>query len=116
MTGIFYNTELAEQIGITEAPATLAELDAMLEAAKEAGITPIGQFNGGATGGLAFPLQGLMASYGEPGEINAWTYQQPDTTIDTPANLEAAEHLQRWVEAGYFSDDANAMDYATMMS
>lgn len=116
MTGIFYNTELAAQIGITEAPATLAELDAMLEAAKNAGITPIGQFNGGATGGLAFPLQGLMASYGEPGEINAWTYQQPDSTIDTPANLEAAEHLQRWVEAGYFSDDANAMDYATMMS
>jgi len=116
MTGIFYNTTLAEQIGMTEPPATLAELDEVLAAAKAAGITPIGQFNGGATGGLAFPLQGLMASYGEPADINAWTYQQPDATIDTPSNLEAAEHLQRWIDAGYFPDDANALDYATMMS
>jgi raffinose/stachyose/melibiose transport system substrate-binding protein len=116
MTGIFYNKELAAQIDMTEPPATLEEFDAALAKAKEAGITPIGQFNGGATGGLAFPLQGLMASYGEPSEINDWTYQKPDATIDTPSNLEAAEHLQRWIDAGYFPDDANALDYSTMMS
>ncbi|MDT0164533.1 extracellular solute-binding protein [Actinotalea sp. AC32] len=116
MTGVFYNKSLAEQVGMTEPPATLAELDEVLAAAKDAGITPIAQFNGGATGGLAFPLQALMASYGEPSEINAWAYQQPGATIDTPANLEAAEHLQRWIDAGYFAADANSMDYATMMS
>jgi len=116
MTGIFYNKELAAQIDMTEPPASLEEFDAALAKAKEAGITPIGQFNGGATGGLAFPLQGLMASYGEPSEINDWTYQKPDATIDTPSNLEAAEHLQRWIDAGYFPEDANALDYSTMMS
>ena len=116
MTGIFYNKELAAQVGMTEVPSTLAELDDVLAKAEAAGITPIGQFNGGATGGLAFPLQGLMASYGEPGDVNAWTYQQPGTTIDTETNLEAAEHLQRWIDAGYFPDDVNALDYSTMMS
>lgn len=116
MTGVFYNTELAEQIGMTEPPATLADLDDAMQKAKDAGITPMAQFNGGATGGLAFPLQGLMASYGEPSEINAWTFQQPDATIDTPANVEAAEHLQKWVEAGYFADDVNSLDYSMMMS
>lgn len=116
MTGVFYNTELAAQIGLTEAPSTLTELDDALAAAKAAGITPIGQFNGGATGGLAFPLQGLMASYGEPGEINAWTYQQPGATIDTDSTLQAAEHLKRWVDAGYLPEDVNALDYSTMMS
>ncbi len=116
MTGVFYNKELAAQIGMTEPPQTLDELDAAMAAAKEAGIVPLAQFNGGATGGLAFPLQGLMAAYGDPGEINSWIYQQPDATIDTPSNLEAAEHLQRWVEAGYFAEDVNSMDYATMMS
>lgn len=116
MTGVFYNKDLAAQIGLTEAPTTLAELDDALAKAKAAGITGIGQFNGGATGGLAFPLQGLMASYGKPSEINAWTYQKAGATIDTDSTLKAAQHLQRWVDAGYFPDDVNALDYSTMMS
>ncbi|MFI9486139.1 ABC transporter substrate-binding protein [Promicromonospora sp. NPDC052451] len=116
MTGVFYNKDLAAQIGMDEPPATLTELDALMQAAKDADLTPAAQFNGGATGGLAFPLQGLMASYGDPSEINAWIYQQPGATIDTPAGREAAEHLQRWIDAGYFAEDINSMDYATMMS
>jgi raffinose/stachyose/melibiose transport system substrate-binding protein len=116
MTGVFYNTELAAQIGMTEAPTTLDELDADLQAAKDAGITPIAQFNGGATGGLLFPLQALMASYGETQPINDWIFHNEGASIDTPDNLKAAEHLQEWVEAGYFADDVNSMDYAQMMS
>ena len=116
MTGIFYNKELAAQIGMTTPPETLAELDEWMQKAKDAGITPMAQFNGGATGGLAFPLQGLMASYGDPGMINAWTFQQPGASIDTESNLKAAEHLQKWVEAGYFADDINSLDYSMMMS
>jgi raffinose/stachyose/melibiose transport system substrate-binding protein len=116
MTGVFYNKELAAQIGMTEAPATLEEFDGYLQAAKDAGITPMAQFNGGATGGLAFPLQALMASYGDPGEINSWIYQREGATIDTPANVEAAEHLNGWIEAGYFAADINSMDYSQMMS
>lgn len=116
MTGVFYNKELAAQIGMTEPPATLAEFDSYLQAAKDAGLVPMAQFNGGATGGLAFPLQALMASYGDPGAINQWIYQQPDATIVTDTNVEATEHLQSWIEAGYFADDVNSMDYAMMMS
>jgi raffinose/stachyose/melibiose transport system substrate-binding protein len=57
MTGIFYNKKLAAQIGMTQPPATLADLDALLKKAKDAGLVPVNQFNGGGTGGLAFPLQ-----------------------------------------------------------
>lgn len=116
MTGIFYNKKLATQAGITAPPATLAELDADLQKAKAAGIVPIAQFNGGATGGLAFPLQNLMSVYGPPATINDWIFDKKGSTIDTPTNLQAVEHLQRWVKAGYFAGDVNAMDYATMMS
>lgn len=116
MTGVFYNKELAARIGMTEAPATLDEFDGYLQAAKDAGITPIAQFNGGATGGLLFPLQGLMASYGDTAAINDWIFQKPDATIDTADNLAAAEHLQKWIEAGYFAPDVNSMDYSQMMS
>ncbi|GAA5063344.1 sugar ABC transporter substrate-binding protein [Thermocatellispora tengchongensis] len=116
MTGVFYNKKLAARIGMSTPPATLEEFDAALAKAKDAGITPIVQFNGGATGGLAFPLQSLMASYGPPGPINDWIFQKPGATIDTPSNLRAAQHLERWVKAGYFQKDVNAVDYATMMS
>jgi raffinose/stachyose/melibiose transport system substrate-binding protein len=116
MTGVFYNKKLAEQIGMTQPPATLAEFDTALQKAKDAGITPINQFNGGATGGLAFPLQNLMAAYGEAGPINDWIFQKPGATIDTPSNLQATQHLQKWITAGYFASDVNSQDYATMMS
>lgn len=116
MTGVFYNKELAAEIGMTEPPKTLAELDAAMDAAKKAGITPLAQFNGGATGGLMFPLQALMASYGPTQPLNDWIFQVEGANIDTPENLKAAEHLQKWVEAGYFADDVNSMDYAQMMA
>ena len=116
MTGIFYNKKLAAQIGMTEAPKTLADFDAVLQKAKAAGLTPINQFNGGATGGLAFPLQNLMAAYGDPAPINDWIFNQQGATIDTPGNVQAAQHLEKWIKAGYFAPDINSQDYAMMMS
>ena len=116
LTGLFYNKDLAAKVGMTSVPTTLAELDAVLAKAKAAGVTPIDQFNGGATGGLAFPLQNLMASYGETGPINDWIFQKPGATINTPSNLKAAQHLQKWITQGYFADDINSQDYAAMMS
>jgi raffinose/stachyose/melibiose transport system substrate-binding protein len=112
MTGVFYNKELAAQIGMTAPPTTVAEFEALLAKAKDAGLQPIMQWNATASGGgLAFPLQNLMAAYGPTEPINDWIFQKPDATIDTPANLTASEHLQQWVEAGYFPEDANAIEY-----
>jgi raffinose/stachyose/melibiose transport system substrate-binding protein len=116
LTGVFYNKTLAAKIGMTKPPATLAQFDALLAKAKANGVTPIVQFNGGATGGLLFPLQQLMAIYGPPTPINTWIFQKPDANINTRSNLAAAEHLQQWIKAGYFNSDANATDYPTMMS
>jgi len=112
LTGVFYNKELAARIGMTEPPKTVAEFDALLERAKAEGILPIMVWNASASGGgLAFPLQHLMAAYGPTQPINDWIFQKPGATIDTPSNRQAAEHLQRWIEAGYFPPDANAIQY-----
>ena len=115
MTGVFYNKELAAEIGMDAAPQTLAELDAAMQKAKDAGILPIMQWNKG-TAGFAFPLQNLMGSYGAPEPINDWIFQKEGATIDTPDNLKAAVHLNDWIEAGYFPSDANAIEYFQMMS
>ncbi|MFL6141310.1 MAG: ABC transporter substrate-binding protein [Labedaea sp.] len=116
MTGVFYNKALAGRIGMTSLPTTLAGFDDLLAKAKQANLTPIVQFNGGATGGFAFPLQNLMAAYGDTRAINDWIFQKPGASIDTASNLQAAQHLDGWIKAGYFDKDANAMDYAKMMS
>jgi raffinose/stachyose/melibiose transport system substrate-binding protein len=116
MTGVFYNKTLAARIGMSSPPTTLAEFDDAMAKAKAAGITPITQFNGGATGGLAFPLQNLMAAYGPAAPINDWIFQKPGATIDTPSNRQAVQHLEGWIKKGYFAEDVNAVDYAKMMS
>ena len=112
LTGIFYNKELAAQIGMTEPPATLAEFESYLAAAKDAGLLPIMQWGSARSGmGLAFPLQALMASVGPVGPINDWIVQKPGATIDTPENLVAAQHLEEWIQNGYFPPDINAIEY-----
>ena len=112
MTGVFYNKTLATQIGMTQPPATVAEFEDLLSKAKAAGLQPIMQWNATASGGgLAFPLQNLMAAYGPTEPINDWIFQKSGATIDTPANVTAAQHLEDWVKAGYFPEDANAIEY-----
>jgi len=112
MTGVFYNRALAEQIGMTEPPATLAEFEALLAAAKDAGLLPIMQWGSAKSGmGLAFPLQNLMASLGPTEPINDWIFQKEGASIDTPSNVEAAKHLETWIQNGYFPEDVNAIEY-----
>jgi raffinose/stachyose/melibiose transport system substrate-binding protein len=112
MTGVFYNKTLAAQIGMTEPPKTVAEFEALLAAAKAAGLQPIMEWGSAKSGmGLAFPLQNLMAAYGPVEPINDWIFQKPGATIDTPTNLIAAQHLQDWIEKGYFPPDINAIEY-----
>ncbi len=112
LTGVFYNKKLAAQIGMTQPPATLADLDALLAKAKAANLLPIMQWGSAKSGmGLAFPLQQLMSSVGQTGPINDWIFQKKGATIDTPDNLKAAQHLQDWIKAGYFPKDINAIEY-----
>lgn len=112
LTGVFYNKDLAAQIGMTKPPETVAEFDDLLAKAKAAGLLPIMQWGSARSGmGLAFPLQQLMAAYGPVGPINDWIFNKPGATIDTPTNLIAAQHLEQWIEAGYFPPDINAIEY-----
>ncbi len=112
LTGVFYNKKLAQQIGMTQPPTTVADFEDLLSKAKAAGLQPIMAWNATASGGgLAFPLQNLMAAYGPTQPINDWIFQKQGATIDTPTNLTAAQHLQQWVQAGYFPKDVNAIEY-----
>jgi len=112
LTGVFYNKKLAAQIGMTQPPKTLTELEDLLAKAKSAGLLPIMEWGSAKSGmGLAFPLQALMASVGSTQPINDWIFQKKGATIDTPENLKAAQHLEQWIKSGYFPSDINAIEY-----
>ena len=112
LTGVFYNKKLAQQIGMTEPPKTVADFEALLAKAKSAGLLPIMVWNSAKSGGgLAFPLQQLMAAYGPTQPVNDWIFQKKGASIDTPSNLTAAQHLEQWIKSGYFPKDANAIEY-----
>ena len=84
LTGVFYNKEKAAALGMTAPPQTVAEFDELLAKAKDGGELPIMQWNATASGGgLAFPLQNLMAAYGPTEPVNDWIFQKSGATIDT---------------------------------
>lgn len=110
--GVFYNKDYAAKIGMTAAPKTVEEFDALLAKAKDAGLQPIMQWNASTSGGgLAFPLQNLMAAYGDHNKINDWVFLKPDATVDTPEFVQAATKLEEWIKKGYFPSDVNAIEY-----
>lgn len=113
VTGVYYNKQIAEQIGMTEPPATIEELEGWMEKAKAAGEQPIMQFND--IGGVAFPYQAVLNQLADPADLAAWIYNAEGATIDTPEAAEAAEYIGRWAQRGYFPEDANSLDYTGMM-
>ncbi len=112
LTGVFYNKQLAAQIGMTEPPKTLDELEGLLAKAKAAGLLPIMEW-GSAKSGMGLPsrFRRLWHHCGPTQPINDWIFQTKGATIDTPDNLTAAQHLETWIKNGYFPPDINAIEY-----
>jgi multiple sugar transport system substrate-binding protein len=106
---LFVNEDLLEQAGVTEIPATWDEL---LEAATK--VSALGD----GVAGYGLPLGSEEAQ----AESAIWFYgagggfgDASKIEIDTPANLEGAEFIQKMVEAGATQPDAGATDRSPLM-
>lgn len=109
LTGVYYNKALAQRIGMSQPPATVAEFEQLLAKAKGAGLQPI--MINGKDGGTVYPLQNLQMNYaGTAQTVQDWNYAKPGANIDTPATVEAATTVQRWGQAGYLPADVNNID------
>lgn len=105
LTGLYYNIDLAQQIGMEAPPETVEELVAAMEDAAAAGKIPMM-----ASGNNTFVLQALMHAYGAAGEVSAWVGNAPEASIQTPETVAAASTVQEWVEAGYYPEDLLSID------
>ena len=108
LTGLYYNMDVAEQVGIGEPPTTVAELEEDLAAAKAAGVTPI--LAGNQSGQIAFTVQSMMNNTVGRQPINDWVFNVSDAKIDTPEAVGAVETVAGWADNGYFNDDTNGTD------
>jgi len=114
VTGIYMNTTLAQKAGIAAPPQTLDELEADLAKAKAAGILPI--MAGDKDGVVNFVVQAAMNQYVDKDQFLKWMFTEPGATFDEPGNVQGAELVRKWADAGYFPSDINAIDYFTFTS
>lgn len=106
--GVFFNKDVAAKVGLTDPPKTLADFEAILAKAKAAGVTPIIAAN---KDGLILHIACLLlGNYMGIEATNAFNYRAAGATINTPQALEAMKLLQKWIQAGYFNSDTNALD------
>lgn len=109
ITGIFMNLEIADRLGIDAPPSTIAELEEMMETAKAAGELPI--MAGDSDGVVNFVVQAAMNQYVDTEEFMSWMFNEPGATYNNPGNVQGAELIRSWADAGYFPSDINAIDY-----
>ncbi|GAB3110276.1 extracellular solute-binding protein [Streptomyces calidiresistens] len=114
VTGIYMNLEIAEELGIEAPPSTLAELEEQMALAAENDVLPI--VAGDKDGVVNFVVQAAMNQFADQGEFMAWMFNEPGATYNTPGNVEGAELIRAWADAGYFSDDINSIDYFEFVS
>lgn len=105
--GVYYNKEKLAAIG-GELPATFEEFEALLATAKQAGELPIQL--GNAEGWPALHVYGMVqAAYRPAPEIRAWVFGEPGSTVVTDTELQAANAIVGWKDAGYFPEGVNGI-------
>ncbi len=106
--GFYYNKDLFEQVGITDEPSTISELEAACDKLVEAGITPFALANQSKwTGSMYF--MGLATRYAglQPfRDAYAGTGSFEDECFKY-----AGEKIIDWVEKGYFPEGVNSLSF-----
>lgn len=108
LVGVFYNKELAAKVGMTQPPASVADLEALMVKAKGMGITPIVASNSDGLIGHLYSL--LLSNAMGSQKLLDVIWHKPGATLDTPEAKAATATLQKWMAAGYFNADANAIN------
>jgi raffinose/stachyose/melibiose transport system substrate-binding protein len=109
VVGVYYWKQAFEDLGL-EIPTTFAEFETLLQTVKDAGRTPLafGSLDGWPAiheySAIQHPLSTVQA-------IDDFIFRREGATFVDDANLTAAQKLVEWVDAGYFPEGFEGMDY-----
>jgi raffinose/stachyose/melibiose transport system substrate-binding protein len=104
--GLFYNADLLAELGL-QPPTTLAEFETALQAAQDAGITPI--VAGGADGWPLIHIWEQLVHTNVPFDYLTRLYRlDPTAAYNSPEMLAATEKYAEWAQRGWIDRDAVA--------
>jgi raffinose/stachyose/melibiose transport system substrate-binding protein len=108
MVGIFYNRDIVEQLGVEVPFETLADFEAAMQAASDAGITPVSL--GNAEGWPAnHTHSSLLSQYVPQDELVSWIYGDEGASFTADPFVEGTQALADWNAAGYFGESPNGL-------
>jgi len=109
VVGVYYWKQAFADLGI-EVPTTFAEFEGILQTIKDAGQTPIvfGSLDGWPA---IHEYSAIEHPFSDPQNIDDFIFRREGATFVNDANLQAAQKLVEWVDAGYFPDGFEGMDY-----
>ncbi len=109
VVGVFYHKDIFEDLGL-EIPTTLNEFESVMQTLKDAGITPL--VFGSLDGWPAIHEYGaIQNAYTTTEALDSLIFRFEDGMFGSEADLTAAQKLVDWVNAGYFSEGFEGMDY-----
>jgi raffinose/stachyose/melibiose transport system substrate-binding protein len=105
IVGVFYNKEK-----VTEPPTTLEEFEQSLAEAKQEGDIPIQFGNLDKWPGI-HEYETVLGRTADKEQVRDVVFARDGASFDTPEFQAAAEKLQDWADAGYFTPDFNGTGY-----
>ena len=111
IVGLFYNKTKLDELGV-EPPATTDDFVAALEAATEAGETPV-QF-GNSDGWPGIHEFGFVQNqFVDAESIRNLGFGLPGSSWTSEDNVAAAEAIVSWADSGFFAEGYSGVDYDT---
>jgi raffinose/stachyose/melibiose transport system substrate-binding protein len=105
IVGVYYNRSM-----VPRPPATFADFEAALAAAKSRGQVPISFGNLDKWPGI-HEFQAVQNEFAPPDQIRSFVFAREGASFDTPENREAAGKLREWAQKGYFTPNFNGVGY-----
>lgn len=109
VVGVYYNKQKLEENG-WQVPTTFDEFQQLLADMKAAGETPIAFGNLDGWPGI-HEYSSIQHVLVDQQYMDDFVYGRGTESFDIPENQEAAQIMQEWVEAGYFTDGFSSIGY-----
>lgn len=108
VVGVYYSKSKLESLGL-DVPETWSDFTSALEAVSADGpALELGNIDQWPAGHVFGPIQGQFV---DADDVTALGLGNPGASWTSAENVDAANELQDWVDAGYFNDGINGTDY-----
>lgn len=97
---VYYNKDIFEELGV-EIPKTVAELEDIMQKAKDAGYIPT-ECAGENYYQIGWAAQSMILNSAPKEDIDAWYYRENCSDAVKDAFVNAFTHIKNWYDNGYY--------------